>query len=54
MERLRKDDRSVARVLKHEIFTFWVTSLPRAWDHAPYEDFMVSIRAMLSNAITAD
>jgi len=52
--RLGKDDRSVARVLKHGIFTFWATSVPHVSDHAPYQDFMVSIRAMVSKAITGD
>jgi hypothetical protein len=54
MERLGQDDRIVARVLKHEIFTFWVTSLPHVSDHAPLPGFMVSIRAMVSNAFTGD
>jgi len=54
MARLGKDDRSVARALKHGIFTFWATSLPYVSDHAPYQDLMIWIRAMLSDAITGD
>lgn len=54
MGRLGKDDRSVARVLKHEIFTFCVTSLPHVSDHAACLDFTVSIRAKVSSAITGD